>query len=37
MEDKILHLVRENGMDFPAEHGIMTMPQMGREPERRTA
>ena len=37
MEDKILHLVREEGMDIPPERGIMTMPQMSREPERRTA
>ena len=37
MEDKILHLVWENGMDISPEHGIMTMPQMSREPERRTA
>ena len=37
MEDKILHLVRENGMDIPSERGIMTMPQMSREPERSIA
>ena len=37
MEQKILHLVRENGMDISPERGIMTMPQMSREPERRIA
>ena len=37
MEQKILHLVRENGMDISPERGIMAMPQMSREPERRIA
>ena len=36
MEEKILRLVREKGMDYTEKSGIMTMPQMSREPERRT-
>lgn len=37
MEEKILRLVREKGMDYDGKSGIMTVPQMSREPERRSA
>ena len=37
MEDKILRLVREEALDYAEKCGIMTMPQMSREPERRPA
>ena len=37
MEDKILHLVREESLDYGEKRGIISMPQMSREPERRTA
>ena len=34
MEDKILHLIRGESLDNPQKRGIMTMPQMSRQPER---
>ena len=37
MEDKILRLIREESLDYGENCGIMTMPQMSREPERRAA
>ena len=37
MGDKILRLIREESPDYGESCGIMTMPQMSREPERRAA
>ena len=34
MEDKILHMIREESLDKSAECGIIKMPQMSRMPER---
>ena len=34
LEDKILHMIREESLDNPANCGIMRMPQMSRQPER---
>ena len=34
MEDKILHLIREESLDNSADRGIMKVPQMSRQPER---
>ena len=35
MEEKILHLVREECLDYGEKRGIISMPQMRTEPERR--
>ena len=37
VEDRILHLVREEGLDISPKRGILKMPQMSREPERKSA
>ena len=37
MEDKILHLIREESLDKPENCGIIKMPQMSRQPERSLA
>ena len=34
MEDKILHLIRGEGLDIWSECGIMRVPQKSRQPER---
>ena len=37
MEDKILHLIREESLDKPENCGIIKMSQMSRQPERSLA
>ena len=34
MEDKLLHLIRNETVDFDENCGIMTLPQMSRQSER---
>ena len=34
MEDKLLHMIRNETVDFDENCGIMTMPQMSRQSER---
>ena len=33
MEDKILHLIRNEALDIPEKRGIIKLPQMSRQPE----
>ena len=37
MEDKIFRLIREESLDKQAKRGIMSVPQIGRQPERSQA